>query len=143
MTLFAAVYRHWLGHIVELWHDPNTLSPQSNFERRIIAAIARSYSVYGASRTRDAPARLLKLGTHLRFGGPNTLFAAPFQSSQSLLPSANSYRGYGAQWVWRHAMTVFACVNTSKQAGDAEHIKVFANYLAGFSRVPLLISEIS
>jgi hypothetical protein len=25
-------------------------------------------------------------------------------------------------------MTVLACVNTSKQAGDAEQIKVFANY---------------
>jgi hypothetical protein len=24
-------------------------------------------------------------------------------------------------------MTVFVCVNTSKQVGDAEHIKVFAN----------------
>jgi hypothetical protein len=96
-----------------------------------------------------------------------TLFLPqPLESSQSLLPSANSYSGYGAirtedgwplspgrlpfrclgnpsglaalvcsapgRFNYRgmrgRVMTVLACVNTSKQAGDAEQIKVFANY---------------
>jgi hypothetical protein len=43
----------------------------------------------------------------------------------SSTPIIRSHTGAGANW--RGPMTVFLYVNTSKQVGDADHVKVFAN----------------